>query len=109
MEDNANIIQWPHQGTGNEKWIIQEEQPSGYYTIRNVHSDKYMVVANASKFAGAKIIQYGTGKSVGTGQTMTSHCLCPVCYPSFLLKCNKDIINDLGNKRTFLSLYSLDT
>ncbi len=62
LEDNANIIQWPHQGTGNEKWIIQEEQPSGYYTIRNVHSDKYMVVANASKFAGAKIIQYGTGE-----------------------------------------------
>lgn len=62
MDNGANIIQWSYQGTGNEKWIIQEQPSSGYYTIRNVHSDKYMVVADASKSSGTGIIQYGTGE-----------------------------------------------
>lgn len=61
LSDFAPVIIEKETGQGNEKWIIEKLPHSNHYTFRNLHSDKYMVVADASKEAGAGIIQHSTG------------------------------------------------
>lgn len=61
LTDFAPIILENETGRGNEKWIIEKLPHSNHYTFRSLHSDKYIVVADASKEAGAGIIQHSTG------------------------------------------------
>ncbi len=57
MTAGTNILQWPWNGTDNQKWRF-EPLENGYYRITAKHSGMVVDVTNASKTAGANIQQW---------------------------------------------------
>jgi hypothetical protein len=60
--DNAQIIQWPFNGSANSLWTFVPTS-NGYYQITGVQSGLDLVVSQASTSDGAGIIQYSFGSS----------------------------------------------
>ncbi len=57
QENNANVVQWPGQGSDNQQWLL-EDMGNGYYTLTAKHSGKALNVRAASTLDGAQIEQY---------------------------------------------------
>ena len=53
----AEVIQWPNEGTENEKWMLVDAG-GGYFYIVVKHSGQTLNVYGSSKEPGAKVIQW---------------------------------------------------
>ncbi|MFD2934942.1 RICIN domain-containing protein, partial [Spirosoma flavum] len=60
--DGAKVVQWPFQGSTNEKWVLTALS-NAYYSIKAVHSGKVLSVSGGATYNGVPVVQWSNDGS----------------------------------------------
>ncbi|MFD2937587.1 RICIN domain-containing protein [Spirosoma flavum] len=60
--DGAKVVQWPFQGSTNEKWVLTALS-NAYYSIKAVHSGKVLSVSGGATYDGVPVVQWSNDGS----------------------------------------------